>query len=53
MNFVLANPDLKLAGLILNSPFYRFPANVRMNIAKLKVLKFLAKTIPVISKFDF
>lgn len=47
-NFVYANPDLKLAGVILNAPFYRFPGKVRMNPIKLKVLKTLAEAVPEI-----
>jgi len=48
LNFVLANPDLNLAGLILNSPFYRFPANVRINFFKLQLIKFLSRNVPEI-----
>ena len=47
-NFVLANPDLKLAGVILSAPFYRFPENVKMNYFKRKVLKFIAGNVPEI-----
>lgn len=47
-NFVYANPDLKLAGVILNAPFYRFPGKVRMGKIKLKVLKTLADAVPEI-----
>lgn len=43
MNFVLANPKLKLAGLILSSPFYRFPQTVRINWFKRTFITFLAR----------
>lgn len=48
INFILANPDLHLAGLILNSPFYRFPQNVRMSFFKLKMLEILSQNLPEI-----
>ena len=49
LNFLLANTDLKLAGVVLNSPFYRFPTNVRLNYFKLRLLNFLSRNVPEIA----
>ena len=47
MNFVLANPKLRLAGLILSSPFYRFPKTVRIGYFKRMMINFLARNTSV------
>ena len=49
LNFVLANTDLKLAGVILNSPFFRFPTSVRLGYFKLRLLNFLSRNVPEIA----
>lgn len=48
LNFIIANPSLKLAGVILNSPFYRFPGNVRLNFFKLRLINWLSRNVPEI-----
>ena len=45
--FIQSNPQLDLAGVILSSPFYRFPKDVKVNIAKRILVSFLARNMPV------
>lgn len=44
--FLQANPQLQLAGVILSSPFYRFPADVKINWVKRSAVAFLARNMP-------
>lgn len=45
--FVQANPSLNLAGVVLSSPFYRFPKGVKLDLAKRWAVGFLSRNTPV------
>lgn len=45
--FVQANPSLNLAGVVLSSPFYRFPKAVKIDFAKRWAVSFLSRNTPV------
>jgi acylglycerol lipase len=45
--FVQANPSLNLAGVVLSSPFYRFPKGVKLDIVKRWAVAFLSRNTPV------
>jgi alpha-beta hydrolase superfamily lysophospholipase len=45
--FLLSNPQLDVAGVILSSPFYRFPKEVKVDAGKRMFVSFLARNVPV------